>query len=359
MKKDKTIMIFSQFTREEFADWLWRGLQSFYSSQPSERDSAFDYVGYFINQQESVFDGIARVYKEFIIESKQLMFRQAIGDVLREQANNQSAPLPAFQDLIYLIAKIRDQESLNAILPTIGNGFISKKYPDILYETLATLRLLAPSNHAFNTASELIDCVNFNEGYLFEAIKVLAECEPSNISAIILKLEPRINQLRQSVFELDQDEKIAFYDAANDCVRHLLKFGTITWIKDFWENASHSIDQIWLFELLFDNEDIPINLIYEEKNDSYYIDYKSKRVSLVVSEKSYRTLKNIIKKSSLNEILQWTSDPDDIVNTIKMPIIPTSVHTKKPDSITLGAQIYNRVKTLFTGPSTISGYTPV
>lgn len=216
MNKDTIRSTLNQFDREKFADWLWRGLRSFYTSPSSERIRTFDGAGILIVQQESLCEGLARVYEECTQEPKQVMFRQAIGDVLRDQANNPNAPFDAFRDLIYLIARIRATESLSALLPTVGTGYLGKHYPNILYDTVAVLRSLAPSTQAYKTAFSLINCANFDDGYLFEAMKVLVECEPSCASEIVLKLEPRLSQLRQAAQERGGDEWTAFCEVAAD-----------------------------------------------------------------------------------------------------------------------------------------------
>ena len=100
----------ARFDRAQFADWLWRGLRSFYASPPSDRSGAFDYVGPLIRKQETLCEGLALVYQDYVPESRQLLFRLAVGDVLRNHANNSNAPLSAFQDLIYLLARIRATE---------------------------------------------------------------------------------------------------------------------------------------------------------------------------------------------------------------------------------------------------------
>jgi len=316
MSKNTIYKTFEKFDRDAFADWLWRGLRSFYSSPPSERVNAFDYAGLLIMAQESVSEGLGQVYDECVPESQKLMFRQAIGDVLREHGNDPGAPTPAFQDLIYLVVRIRATESLKALLPTIGNGLLGKRYPDILYDTIAALRFLAPSARAYDAALDLIDSPNFDDGYLFEALKVLVECEPSRTSGIVLMFELRLSDLRRSVQNLGEDEWNAFCEAANDWAEHILKLGPETWIKDLWEKANHTPEQSWLFECLFSRKDIPVRIYKKELPDEYFIEYRSKKIPIMVSKKDKWTRKPLILKSLLEETFQWADDPDDIVNVI-------------------------------------------
>jgi hypothetical protein len=228
MSKDGAIKAFEQFDRKMFADWLWRGFLSFYDPPPSEtkRIHAFGPFGLIIRQQESIIDGLARVYEKYVPKSRKLMFRQAIGDVLREQGNNADAPLPALEDLIYLIARIKATEALDALPPAVGNGFLGERQSAILYDTLSTLGSLAPSSQVYEVVSELINSANFNDGYLFEAIKILVECRPLHVAAIILSLEHRLTKLRQITQQLGGDEWVAFCEAARDCAKHVLALRT-------------------------------------------------------------------------------------------------------------------------------------
>ncbi len=229
MSKDEAIRAFEQFDRKMFADWLWKGLLSSYNQLPSEteRMCAFDPFGLIIRQQEYIVDGLVCVYKKYVPESRKLLFRQAVGDVLREQGNNEDLSLPPLEDIIYLIARIKATEALNALLPTVGNGLLGKRYPEVLYRALAVLKSFPSSSpEVYEVVSGLINSTNFDDGYLFEAIKILAECEPLHATAIILPLESRLAKLRQDCRALGGDEWVAFCDAAKDCAKHILALHT-------------------------------------------------------------------------------------------------------------------------------------
>lgn len=213
-KMEKAIRkAFAKFNRKGFADWLWRGLSKFYSLPPSDRALAFDYVGYFIMQQESICEGLARTYEEYVPKSKQMMFRQAIGDVLLERGNMDNAPVDAFRDLIYLTIRINATEPLSALLPTVGNGLLGKRDPEIFYGTIAALKSLMPSAQVYETTYHLIGSANFDDGYLIEAINVLVECEPSRATDIVSKLVSRLKRLQNVTKKLGGDEWTAFCEA--------------------------------------------------------------------------------------------------------------------------------------------------
>jgi hypothetical protein len=283
----------AQFDREQYADWLWRGLRAFYSRKPAERIGAFDHVGLIIAQQDSVCEGLTRVYEEYVPESRKLSFRRAIGDVLREQTNNQDAPIEAFQDLIYLIMRIRASESLGSLLPAVGNGLVGRRQPEIFYETLAALRLLAPSAQAFEVARGLVVSANFDDGYLFEATKVLVECEPSSVSAIVLEFEPRLSELRQACLELGGDEWIAFCEGANDWAEYLLTLGPGSWLSQLCQKADQMTDPVWILELFCEN--------YHSSSGS-----------------EYWLLRETTRRLVFGGVRDWAYNPNDKVNALRI-----------------------------------------
>lgn len=319
MKNDFFKQLFALYDREKFADWLWRGLHSFYTVSPVERATTFDNAGHLILQYESICEGIAAIYEDFVPANKQLSFRQAIGDVLREKSADHSDLLPAFQDLIYLIIRLKANESLSALLPTVGNGVLGQRYPDILYETITALGSLAPSDYAYKTAFNLIDSANFDDGYLFEAIKVLVECKPSDTAKIVLTFEPRLTQLYMKTKHIGGVEFKVFCDAAEDWAEFLLSRGTISWLSELWKKASHLPDQVWIFNFLFGNKSMPVIFNMDCSTDTYWINYRSKKVKVKVSEKDYHTRDMLLHKFAIEEIFAWANNPKDKVYAIPLP----------------------------------------
>lgn len=209
-------------SREAFAKWLWTALSSLYSKGDNQ------HLLIIIEEKDfdSVTGALAYLYERYVLGTKQLMFRQAIGDVLREHGNDKDAPLDALRDLIYLISMIEAAESLDSLLPTVGNGFLGKRHPDILYDIFANLLTFAPSPQIYELILNLMNSENFDDGYLFTAIKILVSCEPSHASDIVDTLSPRLSKLKQGVVNLnDEKEWSAFCEAAKDCAQHIAALG--------------------------------------------------------------------------------------------------------------------------------------
>lgn len=311
---------FAQLDREQFADWLWRGLRSFYTGPASARGRAFDHLGAFILQQESIVEGIARVYEEYVPEAKQLLYRQALGDVLRNQANVPEAPMPAFQNIIYLMARIKAVESLDALVPTVGTGYMGRRAPEILYETMAALRYLAPSQQAYNVVGELISSPNFDDGYLFEAMKVLIECQPSLTTKTVLNLLPRLNRLREKAMELGGEEAKACEEATRDWVEHIAHYAPLPQIKSLYEQASHAPSEVWLFRALFDPEYSPIRLTprKDEISEPVLIS-PGGMLPITLPPHAHWTTQIIFRLANIAEFSSWNNDPDDPVAGIFLP----------------------------------------
>jgi hypothetical protein len=316
MKDDNVLDRLSGFGRDEFADWLWTGLREFYASPPSERARSFGGAGLEILQRESICEGLAQIYERYVPGSKQLLFRKAIGDVLRRHANDGDAPVDGILDLVYLIMRVRADESLDALVPTVGNGFLGQKYPKILYATITSLRSLAPSMQAYKTALNLIRSTNFDKGYLFEALKVLVECRPTDISRTLVKFEPPLSDLCRLAEETNKsDERAALLDAVSDWVRFLFKYNPAIWLPEFWEKADHTAQQLWLFKQIYCNEAIPTSLYHNRDTDRYFVRYQNSEIPLRMPRKTRWTCESLLERSMYQRSNQWCNSPNDSTYT--------------------------------------------
>lgn len=195
--------------KEEFSNWLWYTLQLYYTPQARNEKERGDYRDFW-NAHDSPGLAIGNIYRDLQTEEQKLSFRQAIGCTLIRHVDDEGAPQGALRELIYLIPRTKAVESLGALIPTIGNGPLGKKHPEYLYDTMAAIGALSPSPEAQITTNQLVDSPNFDDGYIFEAIGILAKCEPSSIPNILVRFQLRISSLRQKVKALDEKERTAF-----------------------------------------------------------------------------------------------------------------------------------------------------
>lgn len=158
-------------SRKMFADWIWTVLQAIHQRTYRLADVIL------IRQYNSPVEGLAHVYETCVPKKRRRMFRQAIGDVLRQKGNNEDAPYGIFEDLIYLILRINATEALDAITPAVSNGLLGEKNPEILYSTISLLLTLPPSPRVYRTTCELRDGVNFHKGYRADVRRILVACE--------------------------------------------------------------------------------------------------------------------------------------------------------------------------------------
>ena len=215
MFRRKIIADLSRLSNKEmFARWLWVELCSYrlekgnlYSMARKEKMS--------FGSPVDVFD---YVYRRCIPNEKQAMFRGAIGDALLGWGNSESAPIGVLEDLIYLIMAIGATEALSAFPPTIGNGLLGKRHPDILFSAMTCLKSLSPSPTVQETMLDLIASENFDDGYLFEVIKILTRCDPSQATSATEELKPRLIRLGERVRASgDEGEEEEFCRSAKEC----------------------------------------------------------------------------------------------------------------------------------------------
>lgn len=253
-EKDKIIEIFNGFDRNMFAKWLQAGLQSFYAVKPWERSCSFEHVGYQIAQSESLVTGLRDVYNEYISSQKKLEFRQAIGDVLLACGNDAELPLSLLQDLVCLISLTKAVETLDAISLTVGRGLLGKRHPEIWYDTMVAMASLPIIDAVYTTVLKFTYSENWDDAYLFEAVRILIECNPQKAFIIITIYEPRLRELREITEVLGGVEWELFSQAAEALAETVKKL--VTKYCD-WDELKKDLEVLktpernWLFELLF------------------------------------------------------------------------------------------------------------
>jgi hypothetical protein len=171
----------------------------------------------------------------------------------------------------------------------------------------------------------LADFANLDDAYLFEAMKVLVECEPSRAAEVVVTLEPRLSRLRRDMLGLGGDAWGAFCEAAEDWAQHIMTVAPVSWLTDLWQRADHKRDQVWLFELIFGNEAKPVSLHEDESPDGIFIECERRKLLLRVSDKEYNTMRHIRSILATKEFHRWVQNPDDIVYSIPVPSIYVSL----------------------------------
>lgn len=311
----------AKFNKQQYADWLWRGLVSVYSKPISDRGDTFDGWGYIILQQGSIFEGLQHIYEEYIPPSRQLIFRSAIGDVLRNHANESGISFSVIQDILYLLGVVKAVESLDALLPTIGNGQIGRNNPRIFYQTLAVLNQLIPSSQVKKTTQGLIRSRNFNKGDIFEAVKILVKCDPISAVDMILNNANKMRDVFLQSYKNSGKEWKAFNSSMRFFIRTLLESSLSSFIPDLWKKAKHNSDDMWLFIYLFSNKYIPVNLYYDEEENEFFVSYESSYQSykeiLVTSYKDYNTRRILENIQIDREFNSSFSDPTAVINSIE------------------------------------------
>ena len=178
-------------TSDEIADWLSRMLCLLYTSPCLKEVQEFRFLN---SEQEGPAFTMDFLYRECIPTEKKLMFRQAISNLLLRHEKDAKVPAETFEDLIYLVGRMKEVDLLDALASAVGNRLARKGEKKSLYLALAVLGFFAPATEVRKAVSSLMDSDGFDERYLFSALKILVECEPApmQLDAIIKRFKSRI-----------------------------------------------------------------------------------------------------------------------------------------------------------------------
>ena len=213
--------VFATWDRQRYADWLDRCLRSYYACDRPSKNSSFGPFANIFYEQESLTEALATIYHKYIADESKLFFRQSVGDVLRKWSQTGTGTIEGARDLVYLIARLHAEESVDALVPVFAASHFGKEHPDVLYEAIAAAEHLAPSKYAIKAILGLMNARNFDDGYLLEGLKILISCDPSDTAALVSQFMPRLNQLRTRVSKGTPADGEDFREALYDWVNHV------------------------------------------------------------------------------------------------------------------------------------------
>ena len=171
-----------------------------------------EWIPYIESNQESFLSGLTSIYTDYIPEDQKIFFRQAIGDVLRQNSMaGLFTRIDPVEDLLYLMANVRATESSEAIVSTIGKSDLGKKFPELIYSSLAALKKLASCGDVSSSVEDFIKTHNFNSAYLFSALEILMSCSPDDAVEILKKYRLAIDAHKKWVESFkSEDENVAY-----------------------------------------------------------------------------------------------------------------------------------------------------
>jgi hypothetical protein len=207
-------------TEKQYVDWLWLALAEFYSNDKTVRYRSGLYRFMSKTLAESTVDALAKVYVKHITADKKHLFRTAIGKVLKKCTEKGSvAVAPIVDDLSYLICQINAIEALDGLLAVMSCEPLITAEPELLYNCLSVMRSMDPCNELFDFASKLVELPTFDDGYIFVAIKVMADCRPEQAEKIADRLGQRITNLYDEVKRLNAAEESAYWETIRSLFR--------------------------------------------------------------------------------------------------------------------------------------------
>lgn len=217
---EQRVLAFTE--RDQFSEFIWEALKTQYPPTKYEQNPFRQFL--LGTGEESTVSGLNTLHYKLEKDAQKLLFRQAIGDVLRQHGNAEDTPYGVCRDLIYLIGKVRAVESVDALVPTVGYGLLGKKHPDLLYDIIPNLSVLSHAPEVEQTMSELIGSPNFDNRCIFVAVGLLVDCNPAQTPGILEKFAPHFADLRKKAQVLDGKEWEAYLDAAKNLTATITRY---------------------------------------------------------------------------------------------------------------------------------------
>lgn len=211
--------------RKDFSKWLGETLLN-YHVHPRSKQSDLSPL---LTRDMSSVEGLGMIYSGALETApQQLAFRQAIGDVILEHGIKKETPLPLVEDLIYLTGTVRAVESVHAFPPLLASCSAGEVQKDLLFRILANLKHLSPAPQVQETVTEITAAPYFDDGYLFEAIGILAKCSPERTFEYLESFQPRITRFRETVKVLGDREWDAYCRVVEGLTEDLGKYNPTT-----------------------------------------------------------------------------------------------------------------------------------
>lgn len=207
--------------RNDFSQWLGETLLD-YHIHPRNKPSDLSML---LTRDQSSIEGLNAIYSRALETApQQLAFRQAIGDVILELGIKKETPPPLLEDLIYLTGMVCAVESVHAFPSLLASCPAGEVQKDLLFRIMANLKQLSPTPQVQETVTEITAAPYFDNRYLFEAINILAECNPERTFEYLASFQPQITRFRETVKILGGREWDAYCEVVERLTKDLEKY---------------------------------------------------------------------------------------------------------------------------------------
>jgi hypothetical protein len=164
---------FRSLDREGFVQWLWAGISTLYTKKTY---AGFAPVDGFIGFGETAIDDLETIYRELVPAGQQLLFRQAIGDILDAHKDDEGdVSFEEIRDLMYLAHRVDAVEVVKVIAHAVGYGLAAKKSKQLFYYAISNLKSFDPSSDLCEAMLELVDSPDFNNRFIFDVANFLSQ----------------------------------------------------------------------------------------------------------------------------------------------------------------------------------------
>jgi hypothetical protein len=194
---------FAEFQRSDFVTWLTAGFRTFYGAMPF-KERSFSFASSRIGIGDSVAMDLRDIFRDLVPGDKQLLFQEALGQVLLNTITDFSFHEDALVDLIRLVASTHAIASAPALPLVIATGRYGKSKRWLQYEAIGALKSLMPAPLAIRALKSLVANPAFNVRFSFDVMTTLCESDPHNWAEYISFMYPRIVVLYEAASKEDK-----------------------------------------------------------------------------------------------------------------------------------------------------------
>ncbi len=223
--------------RQRYSFWLLESLRQLYGQLERDEPAWMEYgdVRLFFGGDQSEL--IARMYSRAVPKSQRLAFRVAIGDALLAAVNDPVLPSEAMVDLLHSIDRIGAVEALHA-LPTL---VVATKWPlvvvprdnsTILLHVMTVLGSLVPGYPVANVTKQILDDRSFDESLLLWGLVLLAQCDPTDAAATMVRYADRVSALWNCAVARGEGQVRIFRAALEEWATETLEVVGESWIDE-------------------------------------------------------------------------------------------------------------------------------
>lgn len=194
---------FAEFQRSDFVSWLTAGFRTYYGVAHF-KERPFSFASSRIGFGDAVVMDLRDIFRDLVPGEKQLLFQEALGQVLLNTITDFSFSENALVDLIRLVASTHAVASAPALPLVVATGRYGKSKRWLQYEAIGALKSLMPAPLAIRALKSLVANPAFNVRFSLDVMTTLCESDPENWAEYVAFMYPRIVALYEAASKEDK-----------------------------------------------------------------------------------------------------------------------------------------------------------